>query len=175
MSAAAPSQISITRKLEHRLPLTPAEIDQLRGTSDEGTLVLLMTNPGAPPELLRSFAAHPSDAVRIAVASNPRTAADVLVSLRAPGVGQPINRALAMNPSTPLDVLRDMRAKGEAGDVSLASNPALPADLMEDIERRGDEVARAALARNPSWPHATRERLAAEESPAPRGAASTPR
>ncbi len=173
-ATSAGTPLTIHQKLERRVPLTPAEVDSLRGVSAEPTLVRLLTNPGTPPEMLRSFAVHPTDAVRIAVASNPRTPVDVLVSLRAAGVGQPINRALAMNPSTPVDLLRDMRAKGEAGDVSLASNPSLPVDLMEDAHRRGDELVRLNLARNPATPKRLLDTLAQDESPAVREAAARP-
>ena len=124
-------------------------------TTQAGRMVFRRARP-LPEPLLMALLPWADEAIRVALADNPRTPARVLHWLAADPSSKVVHAAYS-NPSLPQDIREAIQHQGEDLRRLFAGDPTLT-DL-EQLSRSRDAHIRLAVAQHPSAPERLRSRL----------------
>ena len=127
--------------------------------SDCDVRISVAGNPNTPADVLTELSKDSDYIVRCLVAKNPNTPTGVLTEL-AKDSDCDVRRYAAGNPNTPVDVLTEL-AKDSYCDVRryAAGNPNTPVDVLTELAKDSQWVVRISVARNPNMPGYEAEEL----------------
>lgn len=101
-------------------------------------------------ELLRDLAVNEADmGARWAVAKNPHTPKEVLISLAKDDVNL-VRALVATNPMTPSNILEKFFSDEKIVRDGLSGNPSTPLKILKILANDADKMVRMRLAENPS-------------------------
>ncbi len=127
--------------------------------SDCDVRVSVARNPNTPADVLTELAKDSHSVVRKNAAGNPNMPADVLTELAKDSYCD-VRISVAGNPNTPVDVLTEL-AKDSHSVVrkNAAGNPNIPADVLTELAKDSDCIVRRYAAGNPNMPDYEAEEL----------------